>query len=137
MDHNPKYDVQPTSEAWPPAPEVDSESIKDESEAVKAITFWMDSISTGESLRIVDNTGIRRDFSSERGKVMNWNERGKRNEYTVIMLQKLSKCEVKAKKVLQVELHISRGNGKWLPGNRRFPGKFPNFDQIWPKMTKI
>ena len=73
VDHNPKYDVQPTSEVWPP--EVVSESINDESEAVKAITFWMDSISTGESLRIVDNTGIRRDFSSERGKVMNWNER--------------------------------------------------------------
>ena len=41
----------------------------------------MDSISTGESLRIVDNTGIRRDFSSERGKVMNWNERVEMNEY--------------------------------------------------------
>ena len=42
----------------------------------------------------------------------------------------------------KLELHISRReNGKWLPGNfpagnGRFPGKFPGFDQIWPKMGK-
>ena len=43
----------------------------DESEA-EATTFWIDSTSAGDSLRIVESTGIRRDFSSDLGKVTNW-----------------------------------------------------------------